>query len=185
MWNFMGFQNISLLFIKYVHLITISSKYRGTFIFFPRDIYFEVIIVESFQKWLNLFVHFMSNWITAYYRTMQDKNVFWNSLNSQLNNDDFNLMMCKWFLNYLFKTSWFFTFCDWCQQNNISTLISPPPLFQQSSCSLYAFSKTFFLEQLDAIDSGMDRINAEMRDAEKNLEGLEKCCGLCVLPWKK
>jgi synaptosomal-associated protein 25 len=40
-------------------------------------------------------------------------------------------------------------------------------------------------EQLDAIDSGMDRINAEMRDAEKNLEGLEKCCGLCVLPWKR
>jgi hypothetical protein len=31
----------------------------------------------------------------------------------------------------------------------------------------------------------MDRINAEMRDAEKNLEGLEKCCGLCVLPWKR
>ncbi|CAF1201611.1 unnamed protein product [Adineta steineri] len=40
-------------------------------------------------------------------------------------------------------------------------------------------------EQLDAIDAGMDRINAEMRDAEKNLEGLEKCCGLCVLPWKR
>ncbi|CAF1279948.1 unnamed protein product [Rotaria sordida] len=40
-------------------------------------------------------------------------------------------------------------------------------------------------EQLDAIDSGMDRINAEMRHAEKNLEGLEKCCGLCVLPWKR
>ncbi|CAF1496531.1 unnamed protein product [Rotaria magnacalcarata] len=40
-------------------------------------------------------------------------------------------------------------------------------------------------EQLDAIDSGMDRINDEMRDAEKNLEGLEKCCGLCVLPWKR
>ena len=31
----------------------------------------------------------------------------------------------------------------------------------------------------------MDRINANMRDAEKNLEGLEKCCGLCVLPWKR
>ena len=41
------------------------------------------------------------------------------------------------------------------------------------------------LEQLDAIDAGMDRINAAMRDAEKNLEGLEKCCGLCVLPWKR
>lgn len=40
-------------------------------------------------------------------------------------------------------------------------------------------------EQLDAIDAGMDRINAEMRDAEKNLEGLEKCCGLCVLPWNR
>jgi synaptosomal-associated protein 25 len=40
-------------------------------------------------------------------------------------------------------------------------------------------------EQLDAIDSGMDRINANMRDAEKNLEGLEKCCGLCVLPWNR
>ncbi|KAK7464535.1 hypothetical protein BaRGS_00037927 [Batillaria attramentaria] len=25
----------------------------------------------------------------------------------------------------------------------------------------------------------------DMRDAEKNLEGLEKCCGLCVLPWKR
>lgn len=42
-----------------------------------------------------------------------------------------------------------------------------------------------YVEQLDAIDVGMDRINAEMRDAEKNLEGLEKCCGLCVLPWKR
>ncbi len=31
----------------------------------------------------------------------------------------------------------------------------------------------------------MDRINANMRDAEKNLEGLEKCCGLCVLPWNR
>ena len=25
----------------------------------------------------------------------------------------------------------------------------------------------------------------DMREAEKNIEGLEKCCGLCVLPWKK
>lgn len=31
----------------------------------------------------------------------------------------------------------------------------------------------------------MDQINQDMRDAEKNLEGLEKCCGLCVLPWKR
>ena len=40
-------------------------------------------------------------------------------------------------------------------------------------------------EQLDRIEEGTDRINQDMKDAEKNLEGLEKCCGLCVLPWKK
>lgn len=42
-----------------------------------------------------------------------------------------------------------------------------------------------FLEQLDRIEGGLDQINSDMKDAEKNLEGLEKCCGLCVLPWKK
>ena len=31
----------------------------------------------------------------------------------------------------------------------------------------------------------MDQINADMKEAEKNLTGMEKCCGLCVLPWKK
>ena len=31
----------------------------------------------------------------------------------------------------------------------------------------------------------MTKINRDMREAEKNLEGLEKCCGLCVLPWKR
>ena len=46
------------------------------------------------------------------------------------------------------------------------------------SCGLCA-------EQLDRIEEGMDQINQDMRDAEKNLEGLEKCCGLCVLPWKR
>ncbi len=40
-------------------------------------------------------------------------------------------------------------------------------------------------EQLDRIEEGMDQINADMREAEKNLTGLEKCCGLCVCPWKK
>ncbi|KAI3386612.1 hypothetical protein SNEBB_008745 [Seison nebaliae] len=40
-------------------------------------------------------------------------------------------------------------------------------------------------DQLDHINVNMDQINTDMRDAEKNLEGLEKCCGLCVLPWKK
>lgn len=40
-------------------------------------------------------------------------------------------------------------------------------------------------EQLDRIEEGMVQINQDMKDAEKNLEGLEKCCGLCVLPWKR
>ncbi|KAJ6637267.1 Synaptosomal-associated protein 25 [Pseudolycoriella hygida] len=31
----------------------------------------------------------------------------------------------------------------------------------------------------------MDQINADMREAEKNLSGMEKCCGLCVLPCAK
>lgn len=40
-------------------------------------------------------------------------------------------------------------------------------------------------EQLDRIEEGMDQINADMREAEKNLSGMEKCCGICVLPCKK
>lgn len=41
------------------------------------------------------------------------------------------------------------------------------------------------LEQLDRIEEGMDQINADMREAEKNLTGMEKCCGICVLPCNK
>lgn len=40
-------------------------------------------------------------------------------------------------------------------------------------------------EQLDRIEEGADHINKEMKEAEKNLEGLEGCCGLCVCPWQK
>jgi len=46
------------------------------------------------------------------------------------------------------------------------------------SCILYE-------EQLDRVEEGMDQINQDMRAAEKSLEGMEKCCGLCVLPWKR
>ena len=41
------------------------------------------------------------------------------------------------------------------------------------------------IEQLDRIEEGMDQINADMREAEKNLSGMEKCCGICVLPCNK
>lgn len=42
-----------------------------------------------------------------------------------------------------------------------------------------------FTEQLDHIEQGMIQINEDMKEAEKNLQGMEKCCGLCVLPCKK
>lgn len=31
----------------------------------------------------------------------------------------------------------------------------------------------------------MDQINADMKEAEKNLTGMEKCCGICVCPCNK
>ncbi|XP_054828729.1 synaptosomal-associated protein 23 [Eublepharis macularius] len=37
-------------------------------------------------------------------------------------------------------------------------------------------------EQLNRIEEGMDQINKDMREAEKNLTELNKCCGLCVCP---
>ncbi|XP_067143447.1 synaptosomal-associated protein 25-like isoform X2 [Centruroides vittatus] len=40
-------------------------------------------------------------------------------------------------------------------------------------------------EQLDRIEEDMDKINADMKVAEKNLTGMEKCCGLCVCPCQK
>lgn len=41
------------------------------------------------------------------------------------------------------------------------------------------------VEQLERIEENMDKIRADMMDAEKALSGMEKCCGICVLPWKK
>uniref|UniRef100_A0A8C9WME0 Synaptosomal-associated protein n=2 Tax=Scleropages formosus TaxID=113540 RepID=A0A8C9WME0_SCLFO len=40
-------------------------------------------------------------------------------------------------------------------------------------------------EQLDRIDEGMDQINQDMKEAEKNLTDMAKCCGLCVCPCAK
>ncbi|XP_006883038.1 PREDICTED: synaptosomal-associated protein 23 isoform X2 [Elephantulus edwardii] len=37
-------------------------------------------------------------------------------------------------------------------------------------------------EQLNRIEEGMDQINKDMREAEKTLTELSKCCGLCVCP---
>ncbi|GFW44366.1 synaptosomal-associated protein 25 [Trichonephila clavipes] len=40
-------------------------------------------------------------------------------------------------------------------------------------------------EQLDRIEEDMDVIHTDMREAEKNLTGMEKCCGICVCPCGK
>ncbi|MBN3292039.1 SNP25 protein, partial [Polypterus senegalus] len=40
-------------------------------------------------------------------------------------------------------------------------------------------------EQLDRIEEGMDQINQDMKEAEKNLTDMAKCCGLCVCPCEK
>ncbi|XP_002763997.1 synaptosomal-associated protein 23 isoform X1 [Callithrix jacchus] len=37
-------------------------------------------------------------------------------------------------------------------------------------------------EQLNRIEEGLDQINKDMREAEKTLTELNKCCGLCVCP---
>ncbi|KAJ8289628.1 hypothetical protein GJAV_G00003500 [Gymnothorax javanicus] len=37
-------------------------------------------------------------------------------------------------------------------------------------------------EQLQRVEEGMDQINEDMKQAEKNLTDLSKCCGLCVCP---
>lgn len=31
----------------------------------------------------------------------------------------------------------------------------------------------------------MDKINQDIKEAEKNIDGLDKCCGLFVLPWRR
>ncbi|XP_069494884.1 synaptosomal-associated protein 23-like [Ambystoma mexicanum] len=40
-------------------------------------------------------------------------------------------------------------------------------------------------EKLKNIEAGMDQINQDMREAEKNLTELNKCCGLCICPGKR
>ncbi|CAF1234428.1 unnamed protein product [Adineta steineri] len=40
-------------------------------------------------------------------------------------------------------------------------------------------------EKLNKIEIALDDIDYVMYKAERNLSNLEKCCGLCVLPWKR
>lgn len=40
-------------------------------------------------------------------------------------------------------------------------------------------------EQLRRVDENMDGIHEDLSAAQRDLEEIDKCCGLCVLPWKK
>jgi len=40
-------------------------------------------------------------------------------------------------------------------------------------------------EQMERVEGGLDTINQDMKEAEDHLRGMEKCCGLCVLPCTK
>ena len=40
-------------------------------------------------------------------------------------------------------------------------------------------------EQLTNASATLKDINENMKEAEKNITGMEKCCGLCVCPWNR
>merc|ERR1712062_618141 len=40
-------------------------------------------------------------------------------------------------------------------------------------------------EQLNRVEGHLDNINAQMKEADKALTGMEKWCGLFVCPWNK
>ena len=40
-------------------------------------------------------------------------------------------------------------------------------------------------EQINRIENNLDTINAEMKEADKALTGMEKWCGLFVCPWNR
>eukprot|EP00126_Sphaerothecum_destruens_P000465 Sdes_comp10545_c0_seq1m2237 len=40
-------------------------------------------------------------------------------------------------------------------------------------------------EKLNKVEGDLDTINADLKQGEKTLYEMEKCCGLCVCPWNK
>lgn len=40
-------------------------------------------------------------------------------------------------------------------------------------------------DKLDQTEENMGRINKKIDEAEQGLDELDKCCGLCILPWKR
>uniref|UniRef100_A0A3Q2UBZ5 Multifunctional fusion protein n=1 Tax=Fundulus heteroclitus TaxID=8078 RepID=A0A3Q2UBZ5_FUNHE len=58
-----------------------------------------------------------------------------------------------------------------------------PPLY--SPLRFFSPTSLLFLQQLERIEEGMDQINKDMMDAEKNLNNLGQFCGLCSCPCNK
>ncbi len=61
---------------------------------------------------------------------------------------------------------------------------------KRNSFSPFCFVHLVFIfdsvaEQLDRVEKGLDDMNAEMKQAEKHITGMEKWCGLCVCPWSR
>eukprot|EP00094_Tigriopus_californicus_P008906 TCALIF_08585-PB protein Name:"Similar to Snap25 Synaptosomal-associated protein 25 (Drosophila melanogaster)" AED:0.34 eAED:0.34 QI:395/0.83/0.85/1/0.5/0.42/7/350/237 len=83
--------------------------------------------------------------------------------------------------------------CEDSKEAGIKTLVALDDQggkFRCISDSQAAGTKTLELldvqgEQLNRIEEGMDNMNAEMKQAEKHLTGMEKWCGLCIFPWRR
>uniref|UniRef100_A0AAZ3SUG3 Multifunctional fusion protein n=1 Tax=Oncorhynchus tshawytscha TaxID=74940 RepID=A0AAZ3SUG3_ONCTS len=63
-----------------------------------------------------------------------------------------------------------------CQSLFVSFPLFSPLSFSPVLCHVPSFS------QLERIEEGMDQINKDMKDAEKNLNNLGSLCGLCSCP---
>uniref|UniRef100_A0A452TPE5 Multifunctional fusion protein n=1 Tax=Ursus maritimus TaxID=29073 RepID=A0A452TPE5_URSMA len=58
-----------------------------------------------------------------------------------------------------------------------------PAMHPLGPCVVVSFSSKF--QQLDRVEEGMNHINQDMKEAEKNLKDLGKCCGLFICPCNK
>ena len=78
------------------------------------------------------------------------------------------------------------------QQNEVTdeSLASTRRMVEMVEESQSAGTKTIEMlenqgEALNRIEKGLDNINADMKEAEKHITGMEKWCGLCLMPWNR
>uniref|UniRef100_A0A3B5Q6M6 t-SNARE coiled-coil homology domain-containing protein n=1 Tax=Xiphophorus maculatus TaxID=8083 RepID=A0A3B5Q6M6_XIPMA len=64
--------------------------------------------------------------------------------------------------------------------------LSPPQLSVVFRLNFAVHHISYFCQsQLDRVEEGMNHINQDMKEAEKNLKDLGKCCGLFICPCNK